>query len=143
MAVITNDTKSSQIFKGFSTQNGEFSSTKLYDISLVKQDLMNHFNIRKGEKLENPEFGTNIWQYIFDPLDIDTKNAIISDVEAVGNYDPRVTIDQVEVNEYEHGVQVTMGLIYIGYGISEKLNLLFDQNQGLLTGGSTITPTSE
>jgi hypothetical protein len=36
-----------------------------------------------------------------------------------------------------------MGLIYIGYGISEQLNLLFDQNQGLLTGGSTITPTSE
>ena len=61
----------------------------------------------------------------------------------MGNYDPRVTIDQVEVNEYEHGVQVTMGLIYIGYGISEQLNLLFDQNQGLLTGGSTITPTSE
>ena len=143
MAVITNDTKSSQIFKGFSTVNGEFSSTKLYDISLVKQDIMNHFNIRKGEKLENPEFGTNIWQYIFDPLDIDTKNAIISDVEAVGNYDPYVTIDQVEVNEYEHGVQVTMGLIYIGYGISETLNLLFDQNQGLLTGGSTITPTTE
>ena len=70
--------------------------------SLVKQDLMNHFNIRKGEKLENPDFGTNIWEYIFDPLDVDTKNAIISDVEAVGNYDPRVTIDQVQVNEYEH-----------------------------------------
>lgn len=141
MAVITNNTSQSQIFKGFTTQNGEFSSTKSYDIALVKQDLLNHFNIRKGEKLENPEFGTNIWQYLFDPLDIDTKNAIISDVEAVGNYDPRVQIDQIEVQEYEHGVQVTMTLIYIGYGISEQVNLLFDQNQGLLTGASTLTPT--
>jgi phage baseplate assembly protein W len=141
MAIITNNTTQSQIFKGFTTQNGEFSSTKIYDIALVKQDLLNHFNIRKGEKLENPEFGTNIWQYLFDPLDVDTKNAIISDVEAVGNYDPRVQIDQIEVQEYEHGVQVTMTLIYIGYGISEQVNLLFDQNQGLLSGASTLTPT--
>jgi len=141
MAIITNNTTQSQIFKGFTTQNGEFSSTKIYDVALVKQDLLNHFNIRKGEKLENPEFGTNIWQYLFDPLDVDTKNAIISDVEAVGNYDPRVQIDQIEVQEYEHGVQVTMTLIYIGYGISEQVNLLFDQNQGLLSGASTLTPT--
>ena len=141
MAIITNNTTQSQIFKGFTTQNGEFSSTKIYDIALVKQDLLNHFNIRKGEKLENPEFVTNIWQYLFDPLDVDTKNAIISDVEAVGNYDPRVQIDQIEVQEYEHGVQVTMTLIYIGYGISEQVNLLFDQNQGLLSGASTLTPT--
>ena len=74
-------------------------------------------------------------------MDVDTKNAIISDVEAVGNYDPRVQIDQIEVQEYEHGVQVTMTLIYIGYGISEQVNLLFDQNQGLLSGASTLTPT--
>jgi len=131
-----------QVFKGFSTQQGEFKSAKLYDIELVKQDLFNHFNIRKGEKLENPDFGTNIWQYIFDPLDIDTKNAIIRDIESVVNYDPRVALDQIEVNEYEHGVQVDVLLIYIGYGIKERLNLLFDQNQGLMVGGSTVSATT-
>jgi len=127
----------SQIFKGFSTQQGEFADPKLYDIELVKQDLFNHFNIRKGEKLENPEFGTNIWQYLFDPLDIDTKNAIISDIEDVVNYDPRVTLDQVDVNQYEHGVQVNVTVVYIGYGIKEQMNLLFDQTEGLLSQGST------
>lgn len=131
-----------QVFKGFSTQQGEFKSAKLYDIELVKQDLFNHFNIRKGEKLENPDFGTNIWQYIFDPLDIDTKNAIIRDIESVVNYDPRVALDQIEVNEYEHGVQVDVLLIYIGYGIKERINLLFDQNQGLMVGGSTVSATT-
>lgn len=129
----------SQIFKGFSTQQGEFTDKKLYDIELVKQDLFNHFNIRKGEKLENPEFGTNIWQYLFDPLDIDTKNAIIQDIEDVVNYDPRVTLDQVDVNQYEHGVQVNVTVVYIGYGIREQMNLLFDQTAGLLTQGSTFS----
>jgi phage baseplate assembly protein W len=114
----------------------------LYDIQLVKQDLLNHFNIRKGEKLENPEFGTNIYAYIFDPLDQDTKNLIIQEIEDVVNYDPRVQLDQVEVDEFEHGVQVRISLLYIGYGIGEKLDLLFDNQQGLLTGPSSFYPAN-
>jgi len=126
--------QSSQVFKGFSTQGREFLDPKLYDVELVKQDLLNHFNIRKGEKLENPDFGTNIWLYLFDPLDDDTKNAVIRDVEEVINYDPRVTLDQIEVQEAEQGLSVKMTVLYIGYAIGETINLLFDSEQGLLQG---------
>ena len=49
-----------RIFRGHSTVGRTFADTKIYDIELVKQDLLNHFNIIKGEKLENPDFGTNI-----------------------------------------------------------------------------------
>ena len=100
-----------QVFSGFSTQGREFKDPKLYDIELVKQDLLNHFNIRKGEKLENPEFGTNIYAYIFDPLDADTKNTIIQEVEDVVTYDPRVQLDQVEVNEKSKKLNVIDGSI--------------------------------
>ena len=127
-----------QIFKGFSTQGREFKDPKLYDVELVKQDLLNHFNIRKGEKLENPDFGTNIWLYVFDPLDDETKNLVIQDVESVINYDPRVTLDQIEVQESDHGLSVRMTVLYIGYAIGETINLLFDQNQGLLQGPSQV-----
>lgn len=136
------NTKNSQIFKGFSTQGKTFSDTKIYDIELIKQDLFNHFNIRKGEKLENPEFGTNIFDFLFDPLDIDTKNAIIADVENVIAYDPRVVLDQLQVDEYEHGVQVLVSVVYVGYGIGEQMNLLFDANQGLLIQSSKLYPTT-
>ena len=132
-----------QIFKGFSTQGREFKDAKLYDVELVKQDLLNHFNIRKGEKLENPDFGTNIWLYVFDPLDEETKNLVIEDVESVINYDPRVTLDQIEVQESDHGLSVKMTVLYIGYAIGETINLLFDQNQGLLQGpGQVFTSSS-
>lgn len=149
MATVTYTSKStvnqdpqrrSQLFKGFSTQGRTFQDPKLYDIELVKQDLFNHFNIKKGEKLENPNFGTNIWQYLFDPLDDQTKNAIVEDVQTVINYDPRVTLDQLEINEYEHGIQVSMTVLYIEYGVGESFNLLFDQSEGLLTSGSQIFP---
>ena len=149
MATVTYTSKSTvdqdvqtqkQIFKGFSTQQGEFNDSKLYDIELVKQDIFNHFNIRKGEKLENPEFGTNIWQYIFDPLDDQTRQAILDDAQNVIAYDPRVVLDQLELDEYEHGIQVTLSVLYVGYGVGERFNLLFDQNEGLLSSGSNIFP---
>lgn len=135
----TRTSQQTQLFKGFSTQGREFQDAKLYDVELVKQDLLNHFNIRKGEKLENPDFGTNIWLYLFDPLDDDTKNAVISEVESVVNYDPRVTLDQIEVQEFEQGLQVKMTVLYIGYAIRETINLLFDGEQGLLQGPSQIS----
>ena len=132
MAVITNDTKSSQIFKGFSTVNGEFSSTKLYDISLVKQDLMNHFNIRKGEKLENPEFGTIIWDVLFEPLTDSLKEAIIKNVTDIINYDPRVSVNNVTIQTFESGIQIECALTYLPYNISESLRLTFDESAGLI-----------
>jgi len=133
---------SQKMYRGISTVNEANSSFALYDIGLIKQDLLNHFHIRQGEKLENPEFGTNIYAYIFDPLDQDTKNLIIQEIEDVVNYDPRVQLDQVEVDEFEHGVQVRISLLYIGYGIGEKLDLLFDNEQGLLTGPSSFYPAN-
>jgi phage baseplate assembly protein W len=135
-----NTSARTQLFKGFSTQGNNFKDTKLYDFELVKQDLFNHFNIRKGEKLENPEFGTNIWQYIFDPLDDQTREAIVQDVQNVINYDPRVILDSLQIDDYEHGIQVTIGVVYVAYGVAEQMNLLFDQNQGLMTQSSQLYP---
>ena len=127
-----------RIFRGHSTVGRTFADSKLYDIELVKQDLLNHFNIIKGEKLENPEFGTNIWLYLFDPLDDELKAAVIEDVEEIINYDPRVLLDKVEVNQYEHGLSVRVSVLYTGYGLGETMDMLFDQQQGLLTGATQV-----
>ena len=62
---------------------------------------------------------------------------------ALVNYDPRVTLDQIEVQESDHGLSVKMTVLYIGYAIGETINLLFDQNQGLLVGpGQVFTSQS-
>ena len=130
--------RNTRIFRGHSTVGRTFADSKLYDIELVKQDLLNHFNILKGEKLENPEFGTNIWLYLFDPLDDELKAAVIEDVEEIINYDPRVELDKVEINQYEHGLSVRVSVLYTGYGLGETMDMLFDQQQGLLTGATQV-----
>jgi len=127
-----------RLFRGHSSVGREFADSKLYDIELVKQDLLNHFNILKGEKLENPNFGTNIWLYLMDPLDDETRNAVIEDVEEIVNYDPRVEMDSIEVNDYEQGLQVKVSILYTGYGLGESMDLLFDSQQGLMSGPTQI-----
>ena len=37
-------------YRGFSTVNPESTTFQLFDLALIKQDLINHFNIRQGEK---------------------------------------------------------------------------------------------
>lgn len=131
-----------RLFRGHSSVGRDFADSKLYDIELVKQDILNHFNILKGEKLENPNFGTNIWLYLMDPLDDETRNAVIEDVEEIINYDPRIEMDSIEVNDYEQGLQVKVSILYTGYGLGESMDLLFDSQQGLMAGPSQIYPTS-
>ena len=119
-------------YKGFSTISSDANSFALYDLALIKQDLLNHFHIRQGERLENPEFGTIIWDCLFEPLTDDIKSVIIRNVEAIINYDPRVVPDQIVVTSYESGIQIECRLTYLPYNISETLQLRFDQANSII-----------
>ena len=60
--------KQNQFYVGYSSVNNDSGITKLYDFDLIKQDIINHFHTRKGERVMNPTFGTIIWDVIFDPF---------------------------------------------------------------------------
>lgn len=123
----------SRSYRGLSTVNPDNASFALYDISLIKQDLINHFHIRQGEKLENPEFGTIIWDVIFDPLTSDLKDLIVNNVKTIIGSDPRVSVDQVIVSTFEQGIQIECTLTYLPYNISESLRLRFDQDNNIFS----------
>lgn len=122
----------SRTYRGISTVNEGNSSKVLYDLSLIKQDILNHFHIRQGEKLSDPEFGTIIWDALFEPFTGDMKNAIIENVSNIVNYDPRVKVNNITVDQYESGLQIEVSLVYLPYNISENMKLTFDQNAGFL-----------
>ena len=119
-------------YRGISTVNPDNTSFSLFDVGLIKQDILNHFHISQGERLENPEFGTIIWDVLFDPLTADLENAIKEDVDRIIASDPRVRADSVLITPFESGIQIEMELTYVKYNISEKMRLTFDQNNGLL-----------
>lgn len=128
-----NQSVTPQMYKGFSTLSPDTENFKLYDFALIKQDLLNHFHIRQGERLMNPRFGTIIWDMLFEPLTEQTKALILNNVNEIVNYDPRVSANTIVITQYEHGLQLECVLTYLPYNISEKLQLRFDQNNGLLS----------
>jgi phage baseplate assembly protein W len=131
-AVRVLDDISPKMYKGFSTVNANTENFALYDYELIKQDLLNHFYIRQGERLMNPTFGTIIWDLLFEPLTAHVKELILQNVTSIINYDPRVRADKIIVTSYESGIQIQCALTYLPYNMSQALQLRFDQTNGLM-----------
>ena len=119
-------------YRGFSTID-QAKKFKLTDLDLVKQNLFNHFNIRKGEKLMQPGFGSIVWGLMFDPLTEDTKNLIVNDVKKIVGYDPRTKVTSVIVTQFDYGVQIDIEMYYVPSNQSDTLRLSFDNAAQTLT----------
>lgn len=115
------------LYKGFSTYNRS-KKFRITDFELVKQDLTNHFNIRKGEKLMNPDFGTVIWDSLFEPLNEDIKNLIVQDVKRIIASDPRVSAQNVLVTQFDRGLQIQIDLLYISTNQRDTMMVNFDKS---------------
>lgn len=120
------------LYRGFSTQTSG-KKFRLADFNLVRQDLINHFHIRKGEKLMNPEFGTIIWNVLFEPMTEEVRRVIVDDVKKIVSYDPRLAVDQVTLDEFDHGLQIEIDLRYVTTDQRTTLRLQFDRDQQTLT----------
>jgi len=114
-------------FKGFSSR-ADKKNFKLYDFEVAKQDLINRLSVRKGERVENPEFGTIIYDAIFEPFTQALKDAIIEDVTANLNADPRIATEEITVSEADKGIAIQATITYVPLNITEKLRFNFDEN---------------
>ena len=114
-------------FKGFSSR-ADKKNFKLYDFEVAKQDLINRLSIRKGERVENPEFGTIIYDALFEPFTDALKDAIVEDITANLNADPRISTEEILVSEVDHGIAIQATITYVPLNITEKLRFNFDEN---------------
>jgi phage baseplate assembly protein W len=122
------------MYRGFSTFN-RFKKFRVTDAELVKQNLYNHFNTRQGEKLMQPNFGSIVWNMMFEPLNEETKSLIVEDVKTIVSYDPRTRATNVTVVQFDHGLQIIIDLLYLTTNQSDRLSLSFDRNAQTLTRG--------
>lgn len=127
-----NTDANTHFYKGFSTRDAGNKGGKLYDFELIKQNILNHFNTRKGERVMNPNFGTIIWDLLMEPLTPEIRNALVNDIQTIVNFDPRVYPLQVDVNEYERGFLVELTLALKNTNETSTLRVAFDQQIGLV-----------
>jgi phage baseplate assembly protein W len=123
------------IYRGFSTKSSSKKYT-LTDFELAKQDLINYFGLRKGQKLMQPTFGTIIWDLLFEPLDEATQELITQDVTKIVSYDPRLRVGQIAITQEDTGFQVQLTLSYVPTNQTETISMNFDRNSQTLSTGS-------
>ena len=94
------------------------------DASAIKQAIVNLLLTNKGEKLFDPEYGSDIRSYLFEPLDYATANQVQSNIRyTIAKWEPRIGVNAIEAvpNYDDNGFDV-----YLEYEIR----------------GSSIPPTS-
>jgi phage baseplate assembly protein W len=108
--------KQSQFYKGFSSVDNTSSATELYDFALIKQDIINHFNTRKGERVMNPEFGCDLKRILFDQITEDTFNSIQQTInESITSFIPEIeTTDVIIENnpDYDNNNLISITVKY-------------------------------
>ena len=114
-------------FKGFSSR-AERQNFKVYDFECAKQDLINRLSIRKGERVENPTFGTIIYDALFEPFTATLKEQITEDISENLNADPRIATDEILVSEADNGIAIQATIRYVPLNITEILRFSFDEN---------------
>jgi phage baseplate assembly protein W len=130
-ATVVESSNSVFTYKGFNSQDSK-TGFKSYDIDLVKQDIVNHFYIRKGEKLMNPDFGTVIWDLLFEPFTEDVKKLIVEDVEQIINYDPRISINGVTIDSTDMGIRIEADITYLPFNVNERMTFDFDKENKII-----------
>lgn len=119
-------------YRGFSTRKSSKKYT-LTDYELAKQDLLNYFSLKKGQKLMQPTFGTIIWDMLFEPLDEATQEIITQDITKVVSYDPRLRVGQIAVTQQDTGFLVQLTLSYVPTNQTELISLNFNKNNQTLS----------
>ena len=99
---------------------------------MIKQDLYNHFNIRKGEKLMRPDFGTSLWNWLFEPMNNDLIQAVNDEIRSVCAKDPRVQVEKIDVKQYEHGISIQIDLLFTTDNVLDTMTLQFDRDNSRL-----------
>lgn len=119
-----------RFFVGYSTiGNSKNRSWVLYDLDLIKRDLLNHFMTRMGERPMRPEFGCAIWDMLHEQLTADIVDRIEEEVRRIVNLDSRTEVRNVRTQTYEHGIVVIVDLYYRPYDMVEKFRVEFDARQ--------------
>ncbi len=119
-------------FKGFSTI-GLQNRWKLEDTELIKRDILNHFQTRRGERLNNPGFGSIIWELIFEGMSDELRESILHDAQRILEAEPRVNVKDITIQQFQQGFQIEMDLYFVNQNIAESMYIQFNQESQLMT----------
>ena len=81
----------------------------------------------------NPEFGSIVWNCLYEPITDEIRGLIIEDVTKIVSYDPRTAVRNIIVDQYDTGIQIEVEIDFITTNQQEILTVNFDRDRGLAT----------
>ncbi len=68
------------------------------DASAIKQAIVNLLLTNKGERVMQPDYGSDIRSFLFEPLDIGTAVQIKNSINyCLATFEPRIAVNMIEV----------------------------------------------
>lgn len=99
---------------------------KLTDEKLVVQDFINALNIRQGEKVGQPNYGTTLWSYIFEPNTYDNQFGLQNEIKRVAGLDPRMQLNYVKAFPQDNGILIEVEMSVLPFNNALTFNIFFD-----------------
>jgi phage baseplate assembly protein W len=116
------------LYRGFSSVANDGIDTRLFDVELVKQDLLNHFNTRVDDRVGRPSFGSIIHDLLFDLFDSRTEGLVIADAQRIFSEDPRVVPLEVnvEIDPEQNQIRLTATLQMVEFDMNTNFHAVFE-----------------
>lgn len=97
----------------------------------IKSNLVNYFLTNQGDRYDNPTFGGNLRQYIFEQIQQNTFTNIEDDIQVkINTYFPSITVESVDISQQQistdyNTIIVTMKYQITGTGLEDSLQIAF------------------
>jgi phage baseplate assembly protein W len=117
--------------------NGDFLKLTTTPELEVKTNLIHLLLTKRGSRYYLPDFGTNLYQYIFEPLDDITMGKFEDEIiDAVEKYIPNLTINKIIINKFYDQIEF-VGDDKLQHTI--KINLDYTVNSRTFQSSGTVT----
>ena len=95
----------------------------------IKSNLINYFLTNKGERIMQPNFGSNLRSFVFEQLDnlvVDSVKQKIQD--ELSAFFPNVNVRKLDIlsSPASNGLQVNLTYNVVNFGIEDEINLIFE-----------------
>ena len=99
---------------------------KLTDENLVVQDLVNSLNIRQGEKVGQPDYGTTLWNFVFEPNTPDVQLSLENEISRIVSLDPRIVLNYVRAYPQDNGILLEVEIAIQPFNEATMLSVFLD-----------------
>lgn len=105
---------------------GTRNELALKDFDAIRSSINNIFLVKRGSRILDPEFGSNLDIYLFEQINDSNANSLAEDVEEILTQEPRILVESINVTVDEVGGQYIVEIYFYVPSLSkEALNSSF------------------